>query len=167
MNTGLSVLFVCLGNVCRSPTADGLLRSKVAAAGLTDRITVDSAGTGSWHIGSSPDPRARAAADACGISLDGLRARQIVAADLRRFDYVIAMDRMNYIDLCSLAAENDLPSRKIELFTDLAPDAVDDPDDGVPDPYAGGADGFRHVFEVIDSGTDVLLNRLRKQLTSA
>lgn len=161
MTQDFSVVFVCLGNICRSPTAHGALRNKVATAGLSDFVTVDSAGTGSWHVGSPPDLRAQKTASSYDVSIDDLRARQVDPVDLTRFDYVIAMDRQNYTDLRSLAVEHGLYADRISLLTDWG---EGESIDGVPDPYAGGQDGFRHVFELIDAHTDGVIDALRTDL---
>ncbi|MDR9426455.1 MAG: low molecular weight protein-tyrosine-phosphatase, partial [Marinobacter sp.] len=106
MSNGVRVLFVCLGNICRSPSAEGVFRSLVEEAGLSDRIHIDSCGTGSWHIGKSPDSRAMEAARKRGIDISDLRARQIIEADLDGFDYVLVMDRQNLADVKDLWHQN-------------------------------------------------------------
>ena len=132
-----SILFVCLGNICRSPTAEGMFRHKVTGRGVIDQFEIDSAGVGDWHIGNPPDQRAQAAAFARGIDLAGQRARQIQPGDFQRFDYVIAMDHDNRQALQRMAGEK--YQRKVRMmlefsgFTDL---------EEVPDPYYGGGQWF-------------------------
>lgn len=151
----IRVLFVCLGNICRSPLAEGVFRRLVIERGLTDRIQVDSAGTGAWHVGEPPDRRMRATAESQGVSLEGIRARKVERSDLKTFDYVFAMDRENARDLSYLES-NDNRGR-VELFRTY------DPSGGsldVPDPYYGGADGFREVFEIVDRTCRSILDRI-------
>ncbi len=153
----VQVLFVCLGNICRSPTAEGVFRGRVEQAGLTDDITVDSAGTGGWHIGDPPDSRAQAAARARGYDLSRQRARQVRAADFDRFDYVIAMDRRNHADLAMLAGS--AGQERIHLFLDFAPaTGVTE----VPDPYYGGGDGFAQVLDLVEAASAGLLDDIRR-----
>jgi protein-tyrosine phosphatase len=155
----VSVLFVCLGNICRSPIAEGLFRVRVESAGLLDRIVIDSAGTSSYHIGAAPDARALAAAAERGIDLSSLRARQATSRDLELFDYVIAMDRANRRELERLAGERH--HGKIRLFMEWAPDF---PDREVPDPYYGGANGFARVLDMVEVAADGLLEDIRRRL---
>ena len=133
-----AVLFVCLGNICRSPAADGMARQ------LSDQLalgwTVDSAGTGAWHVGSAPDDRMTRAAAARGIDLSSLRARQVLADDFYRFDHIFAMDRQNYADLDELRPRD--ATARLHLFLQS---------DSVPDPYYGGDDGFEHVLDLIEN----------------
>jgi len=155
------VLFVCLGNICRSPTADAVFRTLVKQAGLTDRIEVDSAGTGDWHIGHAPDERARQAAESRGYSMEGLRARQVTSQDFERFDAILAMDRANLIDLRKLSPPD--YHHKIRLFMDYASEyGVRE----VPDPYYGGDEGFYHVLELVESASQHLIEELKEQLCS-
>lgn len=139
----MHVLLVCLGNICRSPTAEAALREALLAAGV-DHVTVDSAGTGRWHLGEPPDERMRRAAAEEGLTLDG-QARQVTAADLTAADLVLAMDRRNLADLRRLAPDADAAA-KIRLFREFDPEAGDDLD--VPDPYYGGPRGFANVVEI-------------------
>lgn len=150
------VLFVCLGNICRSPLAEGVMRSRVAGMGLDAHIEVDSAGTGAWHVGEEPDRRMRATAKARGLSIDDLRARQVEVADLYEFDRILAMDRSNYRDLLTFDVP-DLIRGRVRLFRDY------DPDPGnrdVPDPYYGGSSGFDEVFDIVSRTCDVLLDEI-------
>jgi protein-tyrosine phosphatase len=151
-----SVLFVCLGNICRSPTAEGVFRQRAATAGLADRIEVASAGIGDWHVGEPPDRRAIAHAAKRGYDIRKQRARQICEADFERFGWILAMDR----DV--LRGVNDVRPAGHEghvgLFLDFAPSlGVRD----VPDPYFGAADGFERVLDLIETGSDSLMQRIR------
>ncbi len=154
----IRVLFVCLGNICRSPTAEGVFRAKVAAAGLAEHVEIDSAGTAAWHIGKSPDSRTRAAAKQRGFDLESLRARQVQPSDFAQFDWVLAMDRSNLADLQKL--RQFAGGTQPQLFLPLA----DLSESEVPDPYYGGADGFEQVLDLIEAASDALLQRVREQL---
>src|SRR5271170_3363586 len=136
------LLFVCLGNICRSPTAEGVMRSLVAKAGLQGSIELDSAGTGAWHVGSPPDARAVAAARARGIALEG-SARQVRPEDFDDFDLLLAMDRSNLRELSQLAG-GERGQAKLRLLREFDPN-TDDEDLEVPDPYYGGPGGFDEV----------------------
>ncbi len=152
-----SVLFVCLGNICRSPSAEGVFRAHVEREGLADRIAVDSAGTGDWHIGNPPDARARAAAERRGVDLSGIRARVARPDDFHRFDYVLAMDDDNLADLermCPSGRED-----RLALFLDFAPALGQR---HVPDPYYGGAAGFERMLDLIEDGSRELLAHIRR-----
>jgi protein-tyrosine phosphatase len=139
----MKILLVCLGNICRSPLAEAVLRQELEAAGVGDRVTVDSAGTGDWNLGKPPDPRMVAAAGAAGVMLDGT-ARQITQQDLVEADLVLVMDGNNLRDVRSLAA--DAATRaKVRLFLDYAGQSNAD----VPDPYYGGDEGFTHVVQIV------------------
>ncbi|ARA91713.1 protein tyrosine phosphatase [Rhodothermaceae bacterium RA] len=150
------VLFVCLGNICRSPLAEGVFRHYVRKAGLEDHIEVDSAGTGSWHVGEPPDRRMRRTAEAHGISLDGQRARQFEKEDLERFDHIFAMDKENLQDILYLD-DGDAYGHKVRLFREFDPEPGDYQ---VPDPYYGGPQGFENVFQIVDRTARTLLHRL-------
>ena len=154
------ILFVCLGNICRSPTAEGVFRSLVAAKGLSDRVVIDSAGTGNWHIGSPPDRRSQAHALRRGIDLSGLRGRQVRAHDFDDFDLLVAMDRSNVASLSALAPDADARER-IVLLRSFDPDADSDE---VPDPYTGGADGFEHVLDLVEAASQGLLAEVERRL---
>jgi protein-tyrosine phosphatase len=147
------VLFVCLGNICRSPTAEGLLRALVAERGLEDVVEVDSAGTGHWHVGDSPDQRMREAAERRGYRLTG-RARQVRSDELGDWDMVVAMDRENLADLRALADRRDA---ELRLFSEFLPGGS--PVD-VPDPYYGGPEGFDRVIDLVEAGCARLLDEL-------
>ncbi|MBC8339754.1 MAG: low molecular weight phosphotyrosine protein phosphatase [Rhodospirillales bacterium] len=152
----VKVLFVCLGNICRSPTAEGVFRGLVEREGLSGQIEADSAGVGSWHIGSPPDRRAQAAALHRGIDLSGQRARQVKAEDFHRFDYVLAMDSDNHRDLTGLcpAGEKD----RLHMFLKFAPNIGHTE---VPDPYYDGENGFEIVLDMIEAASEGLLADIR------
>lgn len=150
----VSVLFVCLGNICRSPLAEGVLNHLLAEEGLAEEVRVDSAGTGAYHVGESPDPRSVKVARKNGIELDG-RARQVRPDDLDAFDYVVAMDRSNLRNVESLGEG----SASIHLLREFDPESPDD--DDVPDPYFGGPGGFDRVYEMVDRSCRRLLERIR------
>ena len=153
--TRRAVLFVCLGNICRSPTGEGVLRALVESRGLADRIDIDSAGTGSWHVGESSDPRMREAAERRGYRLDSI-ARQVAEDDFERFDLLVAMDRSNLDDLHAKApAGTDLA--RIRLLSEFLDG--DWPQE-VPDPYYGGAEGFDYVLDMIESAGPRLIDHL-------
>lgn len=152
----ISVLFVCMGNICRSPTAEGVFRHHVGAAGLSDNIEIDSAGTHAYHTGEPPDRRARAAAERRGMSLDGIKARRVTAADFERFDYIIAMDEDNLIRLREEAPDE----HKAELRLFLEFSKGDETE--VPDPYYGGTAGFERVLDLVDNASRGLLEALRR-----
>jgi protein-tyrosine phosphatase len=153
--TSTSVLFVCLGNICRSPTAEGVFRALVESRGLAGSIKIDSAGTSDWHIGERPDPRAIEAAGTRGIDLTGLRGRQAIARDFSEFDYVIAMDHENYTNLSRLATPEQ--QEKLYLFLEFA-EGVSEVE--VPDPYFGSAGGFPHVLDLIENASQGLLDHI-------
>lgn len=154
----MKVLFVCLGNICRSPTAEGVFRHKLQQAGLADLIEVDSAGTGGWHVGKAPDNRTRQAALRRGYDLSALRARQVVAGDFARYDLVLAMDNSNLHHLGVLRPEGSVG--ELDLFLRRYRLALEE----VPDPYYGGEEGFEHVLDLIEQACDGLLAELRGRL---
>jgi protein-tyrosine phosphatase len=154
----IKLCFVCLGNICRSPTAEGVMLHLVREAGLERRVLIDSAGTGAWHQGERADSRSRAEAQSRGIDLPSI-ARQFTARDFDAFDYVIAMDRKNLADLTRMV-ESDAHERKLHLLRSFDP-ASDGAD--VPDPYYGGDDGFARVFDICEAGCRGLLAHLRKE----
>jgi len=158
----VAVLLVCLGNICRSPSAHGVLRDRVAAAGLDQVVMIESAGTGDWHVGKPPDDRAVAAAAGRGIDIAGLRARQICADDLCRFDYVLAMDEANLRDLQQLARVTSGARADIALFGDYSERYRGE---AVPDPYFGGDSGFDQVLDRVEDAADGVLAMLRKRLS--
>jgi protein-tyrosine phosphatase len=155
----VSICFVCLGNICRSPTAEAVMRRLVDEAGLNARVAVDSAGTGNWHIGEAPDERAQRAGERRGYDLAPLRARQIAPGDFQAFDLVVAMDDANVTALQQIApsAERD----KIRLLMEFAPHAQERV---VTDPYFGGEAGFEAVLDQCEAACSGLLAALRPQL---
>ena len=158
----ISVLFVCLGNICRSPLAEGVLSHRLEEAGLSDRVYVDSAGTGAWHVGQAPDTRSAAVAEKNGIDLPG-RARRVRLEDFFEFELVLAMDRSNLRDLKDLESGSGSDAA-IRLFREFDPEQDGDAD--VPDPYYGGPNGFERVFEMVDRTCTALVDHLRRQLAS-
>jgi protein-tyrosine phosphatase len=153
------LLFVCLGNICRSPTAEGAMRALVSQAGLTAEIELDSAGTGSWHVGSSPDARASATAIARGITLEG-SARQVSSEDFQRFDLLLAMDRANLRELQGLAG-GERARAKIRLLREFDPASAQTGDLDVPDPYYGADGGFEEVLDLVQAACEGLLAEIR------
>ena len=149
-----SVLFVCMGNICRSPTAEGVFRHHAEQAGVYERLLIDSAGTHAYHVGEPADQRARAAAARRGISLDGIFARRVSSGDFERFDYIIAMDEDNQARLHEEAPEEH--RHKIRLFLEFA--TVNETE--VPDPYYGGAAGFERVLDLVEDASRGLLETL-------
>jgi protein-tyrosine phosphatase len=152
----INVLFVCLGNICRSPMADGVFQDMVNKAGLGDKILVDSAGTGSWHIGEKAHSGTRRVLAKHGIDYDG-RARQLGRGDFSRFDYILAMDYDNLSDIKRLAGNSDA---EIRMFLSYAKEAGETNVDEVPDPYYSGR--FDEVYELVAKGSTALLNHIRK-----
>jgi len=154
----MRILFVCLGNICRSPTAEGVFRQRLQAAGLAKRVLVDSAGTGAWHVGKGPDARTQQAARRRGFDLSALRARQVAVEDFQRFDLILAMDRSNLAHLQALRPQP--AGAELDLFLGrfrLQPAEV-------PDPYYGEADGFGQVLDLVERGADALLAEVRARL---
>ncbi len=153
------ILFVCMGNICRSPIAEGLLRHKIESAGLSSRIRVDSAGTGSWHAGSPPDPRAIEVCRENGVAIDDQRARQISRDDFSTFDWVLCADKDNLRHLHTVSSRIMWPRTVLLLaWAGLGAKAE------VPDPYNGKLEDFRRVYALLDKATDAMLTRL--QLTA-
>jgi protein-tyrosine phosphatase len=148
--------FVCLGNICRSPTAEGILRAELERRGHHERVEVDSAGTGGWHVGDAADPRMRRAASARGYELTS-RARQVAAEDFERFDLVVAMDRQNLADLEEIAPPPAERRADLRLFASFLPPGA--PQD-VPDPYYGGPDGFDRVIDLIEEAAAAIADHL-------
>ena len=153
----IKVLFVCMGNICRSPSAEGVFSDKISAAGLGDRVHIDSAGTHAYHVGNPPDPRSQEAAIKRNYDLSAQRARKVEVSDFNEFDYVVAMDMSNKDDLqaiCPSGLED-----KIYLFLKFSDnyDATE-----VPDPYYGGGNGFETVLDLIEDAADGLITHLQK-----
>ncbi len=158
----MRVLFVCLGNICRSPSAEAVLRQQIAARGLNGEVEIDSAGTGGWHAGNAPDRRAVAEAERRGISMSG-RARQVTASDLRDFDLVIAMDESNRRDLIAIATDDQVRA-KIRLLREWDDEAMGH-DRAVPDPYYGGDREFAAMFDIIDRASRALADDLEQRVS--
>jgi protein-tyrosine phosphatase len=156
----VAVCFVCLGNICRSPTAEGIFKKLVREAGLEDRITTESRGTGDWHTGEPADARARSAAERRGVTLDGTACR-FERSDFARFDYILSMDARVLETLRRMARTEDERAR-VHNFRAFDPDSP--PDAPVPDPYYGGADGFDEVFAICEAGCRGLLDDVRGRL---
>lgn len=152
----VSVLFVCLGNICRSPTADGVFRKLLVSEGLSDGITVDSCGTATWHVGKEPDQRTQVAAAKRGYDLSGLRARTVTMDDFEQFDYILTMDESNYNDLLVMAPVQ--YHGKIQMFLEHAPqfDLT-----AVPDPYYDGEQGFEFVLDLAETASAGLLKQIK------
>lgn len=152
----VKVLFVCLGNICRSPTAEGVFKKLIRDHDLTDHIRIDSAGTHAYHIDQPPDSRAQQAAARRGIDLSGLRGRQATEQDLDEFDYVLAMDRQNYSDLVRISTNRN----NLSLFLEYSQSYEEDE---VPDPYYGGPNGFERVLDMIEDASEGLLSDIRRK----
>lgn len=156
------VLFVCLGNICRSPSAEGVFRDLVTKAGLQDQIQIDSAGTGAWHVGNAPDKRAQKVARERGFDISPLQARQVHNRDFETFDFIVAMDVNNQADLVA-----DCPAEARHKISLLLDHAAERDEKEVPDPYYGGEDGFHLMFDLIEQGAQGLLDHVaRKHLSS-
>ena len=158
MSNPVKVLFVCMGNICRSPTAEGVFRKMVKDQGLDGAIEIDSAGTHAYHVGEAPDRRAQSAAMNRDIDLSKLRARKFMVSDFDEFDYILAMDKDNYNNIAyQQPAEH--TRGKLSLFLDFAPN-FDETE--VPDPYYGGARGFEYVLDLVGDASQGLLEHIRK-----
>ena len=150
------VLFVCMGNICRSPLAQGVFEDVLRRESLEGEVSVDSAGTGAWHVGSPPDERALSAASLRGVDISSQRARRITPEDCQNFDYILTMDEENYRAVSGLCRD----SAVVRPFLDFA---TDSPETAVPDPYYGGPDGFEHVLELVEEASEGLLEDIRKR----
>lgn len=151
----MKILMVCLGNICRSPLAEGILQSKANAIGLD--IEVDSAGTGGWHVGQSPDSRSVAVANKYGINISDQRARQFSISDFSHFDIIYAMDGSNSSDIISMASSDEEINKVRVILNEITP-GINKP---VPDPYYGGENGFENVYQLLDEVCDKIINNLR------
>ncbi|MEE1925840.1 low molecular weight protein-tyrosine-phosphatase [Pseudomonas sp. 148P] len=154
----MRVLFVCLGNICRSPTAEGVLRHQLAEAGLAEVIHVASAGTGDWHVGNPPDSRTRRAAQLRGYDLSAQRAQQVSVADFTRYDLILAMDESNLAHLKAMRPGH--ASAELDLFLRRYESTMDE----VPDPYYGGEQGFEQVLDLIEAACRGLVIELKGRL---
>lgn len=155
------ILFVCMGNICRSPTAEGMLRQRLVETGLDTRVAVDSCGTGDWHVGKPPDPRAIQAAAERGIDLRGLRGRQLRVQDFADHDEILVMDSDNLARVLALKP-SESQARVARLLS-----YVDQPDREVPDPYFGGEAGFQQVLDLLEAAVDGVVATLRQRLGDA
>lgn len=155
----ISLLFICLGNICRSPAAEGVMRKKVEVAGLAERFHIDSAGIGNWHVGQLPDRRMRACGQRHGYCFDS-HARQICTDDFSRFDLLLVMDRDNYRDVTALAPTPE-DARKVHLLTEYL--TLHDGADTVPDPYYGGERDFEYALSLIEDACQGLLEVLIRE----
>lgn len=158
MKNKVSVVFVCMGNICRSPTAEAVFRHYVENAGLAEHILIDSAGTHDYHIGEPPDLRAQRTAQQRGYDMSSLRGRQVEAGDFHRFDYVLAMDRANLAILQRMAPR--AGDTQAKLFLEYARHHAERE---VPDPYYGGADGFERVLDMVEDAAEGLLQEIRQR----
>jgi len=154
-----SILFICMGNICRSPTAEGVFRNIVAREGLVDLIRIDSAGTHSYHVGEPPDPRARQAALGRGVDLSGIRARRFDVGDFYAFQRILVMDAYNRT--CVLDQRPPDATASLGYFLDHAPHLKTRE---VPDPYYGGPQGFERVLDMIEDAAEGLLSDIRRTL---
>ena len=158
MKNKVKVLFVCMGNICRSPTAEGVFREMVMKGKLEGQVESDSAGTHAYHVGEPPDRRAQQTAVGRGLDISDLRARKVMENDFEQFDYILAMDRDNYsilADMCPQGRED-----RLSLYLDFAPHLAET---NVPDPYYGGAKGFEYVFDLVEEAAKGLLEDIRKK----
>jgi protein-tyrosine phosphatase len=152
----IKIMFVCLGNICRSPLAEGVFRDAVQERGLADHFEIASSGTGNYHVGEQADPRMRQTAHEQDLSLQDHTAQQFAASDLPYYDHIFVMDKSNLSDVLRLDARDEY-NGKVRLFREF------DPDPGtfqVPDPYSGGAEGFRNVYDIVERTSHELLDRL-------
>ena len=154
----VKILFVCMGNICRSPTAEGVFRHKIVEAGLEDKIHIDSAGTIAYHVGHPPDQRAQKAALKRGIDLSAQRARKVSSDDFIEFDYVVAMDTDNHYELEAICPSGH--EGRLHMFLKFARNSAET---DVPDPYYGGGNGFERVLDLIEDASEGLLKHLQEQ----
>ncbi len=159
----MKLLVVCLGNICRSPMAEGALRARIEASPLAGTVEVDSAGTGDWHVGHPPDPRAVACALRHGVDISGLRARQLEAADAERFDWLLCADAANLRDVRRLAPTSAHP--RVDLLLQWSGTGIDTGSGhgnglSVPDPYTGGPEDFEHVWQLVNRAAQAVVQRM-------
>ena len=154
----VKVLFVCLGNICRSPTAHGVFEHMLSREGLADRVSVESAGTGASHVGHSPDRRSQAAAKSRGFDLSHIRARKVDDSDFEEFDYILAMDKSNLTNLESRSPEAFLPKISLFLSFGRGQNVIE-----IPDPYYGGVRGFDTVLDLVESGCNSLIEYIKEK----
>jgi len=154
----ISVLFICMGNICRSPTAEAVFRLFVENAGLSEYITIDSAGTHDYHIGEAPDSRTQHVALQRGYDMSDLRGRQVESEDFKNFDYVLAMDRANLVILKNITPQNS--RTHVQLFLEYARHHTESE---VPDPYFGGVDGFERVLDMVEDAAEGLLQHIQQR----
>jgi protein-tyrosine phosphatase len=152
-----AVLFVCMGNICRSPTAEGVFRHRLRERAPDLKVFVDSAGTHAYHVGNAPDPRACRAAERRGVDLRGQRARKVQPEDFERFELVLAMDRQNHAELLAICPPE--YRDRVRLFLEFAPHLGRDE---VPDPYYGGVNGFELVLDLVEEAAEGLIEYLRR-----
>lgn len=151
------ILMVCLGNICRSPVAEGILRQKLKDQGY-ESVQTDSAGTASYHVGEAPDARMRSTSKENGVDIDDLRAREFIQSDFDNFDFIYAMDQSNYNNILSLARSSEDEQKVMMILNEVNPGA----NEAVPDPYYGGDQGFQVVFNLLDKATDVIIDKYVK-----
>jgi len=154
----VKILFVCMGNICRSPTAEGVFNKLLEDNGTAARFEVDSAGTIAYHIGEQPDSRAQKAARQRNIDLSTIRARKVLSEDFVEFDYLLAMDEENYANMLAICPQHH--QHKVKLFLDYAPHRSELE---VPDPYYGGANGFENVLDLVEEASEGLYNSIMKK----
>jgi len=152
------ILFVCMGNICRSPTAHAVMQHKVDELGLSDRIEIDSAGTHAYHVGEQSDPRSRALSKDRGVDMEYIRARKVSVLDYDEYQYILAMDEDN-LELLNYSAPTDHPAH-VGLFLEFANKEGTVSERIVPDPYYGGDQGFEHVFDLVEMGCDALIKHI-------
>ncbi len=157
----IRILFVCMGNICRSPTAHGVFQRVINAAGLDSLVEIDSAGTHGYHVGEPPDRRSQEAALAAGVDLSSLRARQVRAEDFTHFHFILAMDRDNFRDLFAMCPDDEGRER-IHLFMDFAERYPEQRE--LPDPYYGGEEGFQRVLDMVMDASSGLLRRIQEEI---
>ena len=155
------ILMVCMGNICRSPLAEGVFKALVEEAGLSEKIEIESAGTHFYHVGEAPDPRSIQVAKENGYSIEEQRSQQLSLEDFKRFDYLLVMDKRNLRDAKSLCPDPVLES-KLKLFLDFSREPLSEME--VPDPYTGGAEGFKHVLSLVESASRGLLAHLQEEV---